>query len=61
MLAFKTSDADMGKWLLLSEVNHYSTRLVLSSFSYTPIWGGGVVSMRTENKKGWIFLVANIK
>jgi hypothetical protein len=29
MLAFKTSAADMGKWLLLSEVNHYSTRLVL--------------------------------
>jgi hypothetical protein len=53
MLAFKTLAADMGKWLLLSEVNHYSTRLALSSLSYTPFfWGGAVVSMRTENKKG---------
>jgi hypothetical protein len=65
MLVFKTSAADVGKWLLLSEVNHYSTRLVLISLRYTPIWGAGggrcVLSMRTENKKGWNFLITNKK
>jgi hypothetical protein len=51
MLAFKTSAADIGRQLLLSEVNTYGTRLVMLSLSYIPIWE----AMRSENIKGWTF------
>jgi hypothetical protein len=57
MLAFKTSAADIVERLLLSEVNHYTRRLLLRSLSYTPISG----ATRSENKKGWTFLITNIK
>jgi hypothetical protein len=55
MLALKTSAADMGERLLLSEVNHYRTRWVRALLVTAQYRGGGrcVVSMRSENKKGW--------
>jgi hypothetical protein len=61
MLAFSTSAADMGKRLLLSEVNYWYTfgaevpwlhRNMRGTGCHTEGGGRCVVSMISENKKG---------